>query len=43
MWRKSFKEVEELDEDMFTNINQLGIGVMMNFVDFESKNETVKE
>lgn len=43
MWKKSIKEVEELNSDMFEQINMLASGVVLGFVDFNSKNKTVVE
>lgn len=41
IWKKSVKDVEELSEEMFGQVNMIGQGVVMSFVDFESQNETV--
>lgn len=41
IWKKSIKEVEELTPQMFDQINAIGQGVFMCFIDFTSKEGTV--
>lgn len=43
IWKKSIKEVEAMNEQYFDQVNMIGQGVMMVWVDMISKNPKVKQ
>jgi hypothetical protein len=42
IWKKSIKEVEQLSAEVFDQVNMIGQGVVLGFVDMASKDDTVR-